>query len=294
MTVRQIVSEPLRIHGIERDERAIEKRVIEILDVMGLKQGDLDKFPHEFSGGQVRRIGIARALILRPEFMVADEPVSGLDVSVAAGILNLVHDLRDEFHLTYLWISHDLHAVSFVSDRVAVMYLGTIVEVAKTRELIRRLCNPLHPRPLLGGTHDRSRASHVEDPPGGGNPQRAAPSFRLQVSHAVRQAHAEVQRGRAAPGRDRTGPPGEMLPVSVGRSSPHASPPHLPGPAGVSTLRVTMDGPRTCLARGGTRDGEGQGEAKGVDLRRRRRGHDSRQVHGGGRAGCSDRGLRAL
>lgn len=142
MTVREIVSEPLRIHDNKRDETAINELVIETLDYMGLKPGDLDKFPHEFSGGQARRIGVARALILRPDFIVADEPTSGLDVSVAAGILNLMRDLRDRLKLTYLWISHNLHAVSFVSDRIAVMYLGKIVEIAKSEQLIERLYHP--------------------------------------------------------------------------------------------------------------------------------------------------------
>ena len=142
MTVREIVSEPIRIHAIEKDEDLIEKMVVETLDYMGLKPADLDKFPHEFSGGQARRIGVARALVLRPEFIVADEPTSGLDVSVAAGILNLMRDLRDRLKLTYLWISHNLHAVSFISDRIAVMYLGRVVEIAKTNQLIRKLYHP--------------------------------------------------------------------------------------------------------------------------------------------------------
>ena len=142
MTVREIVSEPLRIHNREKDEDAIDEILVETLGFMGLKSGDLDKFPHEFSGGQARRIGVARALVMRPEFIVADEPTSGLDVSVAAGILNLMRDLRDKFNLTYLWISHNLHAVSFISDRIAVMYLGRIVEIAKTSQLIKELYHP--------------------------------------------------------------------------------------------------------------------------------------------------------
>jgi oligopeptide/dipeptide ABC transporter ATP-binding protein len=142
MTVREIVSEPLRIHDIEKDEDRINDLILDVFDFMGLKKGDLDKFPHEFSGGQARRIGVARALVLRPDFIVADEPTSGLDVSVAAGILNLMRDLRDKFQLTYLWISHNLHAVSFISDRIAVMYLGQIVEIAKTKQLIKELYHP--------------------------------------------------------------------------------------------------------------------------------------------------------
>lgn len=142
MTVREIISEPIRIHRIEQDETKIEKILLEIIETLGLRRSDLDKLPNEFSGGQVRRIGIARALVLQPELIVADEPTSGLDVSVAAGILNLMSDLRNRLHLTYLWISHDLHAVSFISDRIAVMYLGKIVELAKTKDLLSNLCHP--------------------------------------------------------------------------------------------------------------------------------------------------------
>ena len=142
MTVREIVSEPLRIHDSGQSENAIDALITETLDYMGLKPGDLEKFPHEFSGGQARRIGVARALVVKPDFIVADEPTSGLDVSVAAGILNLMRDLRDRLKLTYLWISHNLHAVSFISDRIAVMYLGKIVEIAKTGDLIAKLYHP--------------------------------------------------------------------------------------------------------------------------------------------------------
>lgn len=142
MTVREIVAEPIRIHALEGDEQRIEEKMLEVLETMGLRKADLEKMPNEFSGGQARRIGIARALVLGPELIVADEPTSGLDVSVAAGILNLMCDLRDKHHLTYLWISHDLHAVSFISDRVAVMYLGKIVEMSRTKHLIENLCHP--------------------------------------------------------------------------------------------------------------------------------------------------------
>jgi len=142
MNAREIISEPIRIHHIECDEEKIEEMMLGVMETLGLTRADLDKMPNEFSGGQVRRLGIARALVLQPELIVADEPTSGLDVSVSASILNLMCDLRDRLHLTYLWISHDLHAVSFISDRIAVMYLGKIVEMARTKELLSNLCHP--------------------------------------------------------------------------------------------------------------------------------------------------------
>jgi oligopeptide/dipeptide ABC transporter ATP-binding protein len=140
-TVAQIVGEPLQVHGLKsRAER--EARVEKLLDVVGLRRENMRRYPHMFSGGQRQRIGVARALALNPRLVVCDEAVSALDVSIQAQVLNLLKDLQDEFGLTYLFISHDLHVVEHVSDRVAVMYLGKIVEIAAKAEIYHR---PLHP-----------------------------------------------------------------------------------------------------------------------------------------------------
>src|SRR5438094_1860300 len=141
MTVGDIVSEPLRNFRVARGRKA-EQKVQEVMRVVGLNPGFVNRYPHEFSGGQRQRIGIARALVLNPTFIVADEPISALDVSIQAQIVNLLEDLQDQFKLTYLFIAHDLSVVRHLSDRVAVMYLGKIVEVADSKEIYD---NPLHP-----------------------------------------------------------------------------------------------------------------------------------------------------
>jgi peptide/nickel transport system ATP-binding protein len=141
MSVREILGEPFAIHGLERG-REREAKVAELLDLMGLPREALDRYPHEFSGGQRQRIGIARAIALRPDLVVADEPISALDVSIQAQIVNLLVDLQRELGLTYVFIAHDLKIVEYVSTRVAVMYLGRIVELADAADLYRK---PRHP-----------------------------------------------------------------------------------------------------------------------------------------------------
>jgi oligopeptide transport system ATP-binding protein len=141
MTVAAIIGEPLEIHGVGTVRERAE-RVRELLSVVGLSRQALDRYPHQFSGGQRQRIGIARALALNPDVIIADEPISALDVSIQAQILNLLGRLQRDFRLTYLFIAHDLAAVRHISSRVLVMYLGRIVEFAPSRELYRR---PLHP-----------------------------------------------------------------------------------------------------------------------------------------------------
>jgi len=142
MTVRAALSEALRVHGMVGSASEEQQRIAALLDRVGLRPEHMRRYPHEFSGGQRQRIGIARALAVSPSFIVADEPVSALDVSIQAQIVNLLGDLQEELGLSYLFIAHDLHVVEHVSRRVAVMYLGRIVELAKSEQIYE---NPRHP-----------------------------------------------------------------------------------------------------------------------------------------------------
>jgi oligopeptide transport system ATP-binding protein len=141
MTVGSIIEEGMIIHKMY-DKKRRQERVYELLELVGLNREHANRFPHEFSGGQRQRIGIARALAIEPEFIVCDEPISALDVSIQSQIINLLHDLQSKLNLTYLFIAHDLNIVKYISDRIAVMYLGNIVELASSDELYN---NTLHP-----------------------------------------------------------------------------------------------------------------------------------------------------
>jgi oligopeptide transport system ATP-binding protein len=141
-TVGGIIGEALVIHRLTKTRREFDDRVVELLETVGLRADHRSRFPHEFSGGQRQRIGIARALAVEPKLIVCDEPVSALDVSIQAQVINLLEDLQEKFHLTYLFIAHDLSVVEHISDRIAVMYLGRIVELASARALYEK---PTHP-----------------------------------------------------------------------------------------------------------------------------------------------------
>ncbi len=188
MKVGSIVAEPLEIHGVG-DRNSRRKRVTDLLTRVGLRAADADHYPHEFSGGQRQRIGIARAIALSPKFIVLDEPVSALDVSVQAQVLNLLSDLKDELGLTYLFIAHNLAVVEHFSDRVAVMYLGKIVEAGPAEEVYAQ---PLHPYTMAllsavpGSPGSNLRAPHA---PGGEPPSPLSPpsgcAFHPRCPHAV-------------------------------------------------------------------------------------------------------------
>jgi oligopeptide/dipeptide ABC transporter ATP-binding protein len=175
MRVGTIVREPLDIHRIGANRKERESMVASLLSRVGLDPAVMNRYPHEFSGGQRQRIGVARALALRPRLIVADEPVSALDVSVQAQVINLLIDLQEEFRVAYLFIAHDLAVVERIADRVAVMYLGRIVEVGTREEIFK---NPLHPYtrallqaiPIPDPARSRSRAAIQGDPPSPANP----------------------------------------------------------------------------------------------------------------------------
>ena len=178
MTIRELIGAPIRAFKLAASAEEFDKKIREVCSVVGISEDWLDKYPHEFSGGQRQRIVIARALILNPKFIVCDEPVSALDVSIRSQILNLMKDLQAQFRFSYLFVSHDLSVVNYIGDRIAVMYLGEFVELADKRELFR---NPLHPYtqallsaiPVADVTYKRER-NYLEgevpspvDPPSG-------------------------------------------------------------------------------------------------------------------------------
>ena len=182
MTVRDIIAEGLVIKGI-KDKEYIDQRVFEALETVGLVREHASRYPHEFSGGQRQRIGVARSLVMEPEFIVADEPISALDVSIRAQIINLLNDLRHERGITILFIAHDLSVVKYFSDRIGVMYFGKLVELADSDELFR---HPLHPytRSLLSAipqpdpNYEKNRKRIVYNPIADHDYRTSQPSFR--------------------------------------------------------------------------------------------------------------------
>jgi peptide/nickel transport system ATP-binding protein len=199
--VGKIIAEPIVVHGLMSDPTQIKKRVDELLRQVGLSPADQEKFPHEFSGGQRQRISIARALSSNPEFLVCDEPTSALDVSVQAQILNLMKDLQRELGLTYLLISHNLAVVYYISDRVGVMYLGKLVEIADVKTLFSR---PVHPytRMLLDAIPDLEMSGRPRTPVAGEVPNPIDPpsgcTFHPRCPFANDRCKAEAPRAMRA------------------------------------------------------------------------------------------------
>ena len=181
LRVRNIIAEPLITHGLDRDRAAI----LSLLHQVGLDERHIDRFPHQLSGGQRQRVGIARALALRPKFIIADEPVSALDVSIQAQILNLMKRLQRELSITFFLIAHDVSVVSYFCDRIAVMYLGRIVEIGPGRTLMRNAEPPLYASAGFGGAPSRSDAGAPSRPAAGRNPEPAQSPGGLPLPHPL-------------------------------------------------------------------------------------------------------------
>ncbi|WP_366922837.1 dipeptide ABC transporter ATP-binding protein [Metallumcola ferriviriculae] len=195
MTVEEIISEPMLVHGLG-NKKSRSKKIHELLDVVGLAGYHARRYPHEFSGGQRQRIGIARALAVNPRMIIFDEPVSALDVSIQAQVINLMEDLQKEFGLTFIFIAHDLSVVKHISDRVAVMYLGRIVELAEWEKLYKM---PMHPYtqallsaiPVPDPKHKKERIILSGDVPSPGNPPRGC-HFHNRCCHAKEKCRQEI------------------------------------------------------------------------------------------------------
>lgn len=199
MTIRDIIAEGLVIQG-EKDKAVIDRKVYEMLELVGLVREHAGRYPHEFSGGQRQRIGVARSVIMNPELIIADEPVSALDVSIQAQVINLLNDLRERLGLTILFIAHDLSVVKYFSDRIGVMYFGKMVELASSEELFQ---NPLHPYtrsllsaiPLPDPVYEKKRRRITYNPLAEHDYSTDKPSFReIKPGHFVQCNNAEFEK----------------------------------------------------------------------------------------------------
>ncbi len=213
--VGQILATPLRIRGVPKDRIEPESRAL--LDKVGLQSEHLNRFPHEFSGGQRQRIGIARALAVEPKLLMLDEPVSALDVSIQAQVINLLDELQDELRLSYVFVAHDLSVVRHVSDRIIVMYLGKLVEISPAEELYHK---PIHPYtsgllgaiPIPDPNENRARERPIV---GGEPPNPIRPPSGMPLPHPLPPRHRDLLGGRAAADRIRGRPPGRVPPSAA-------------------------------------------------------------------------------
>ena len=214
MTVGQMLAEPLAVHGIVPERRARAARVQDLLARAGLLPAMADRYPHELSGGQRQRVGIARALAMEPSLIVCDEPVSALDVSIQAQIINLLEELQAEFGLTYLFVAHDLSVVRHISDRVAVMYLGKIVEVTDRDHPVRGPPPPVHAGAPVRGADPRplGRGRPGAHGPRRGGSEPAEPPGRLRVPSALSDRGGGVPAGDPRAARAGARPPGRLHP----------------------------------------------------------------------------------